>query len=158
MPSSDYTTVVGGGLKLKGSKPNGIEKKKKKTKKPTAPSTSTPFPTTSAVSAADRREKDSETGLEAALKDEDDSVTRRANEEDEDEGPRDGDEKGTKVYSRQKTEAEMRHEEMRRRRVSFFVRSKTIANPISMLSILVISIPLCLLPCSSAIPSTRHIH
>jgi protein FAM32A len=31
MPSSDYTTAIGGGLKLKGA---GVDKKKKKNKKP----------------------------------------------------------------------------------------------------------------------------
>lgn len=36
MPSDEYKTAIGGGLKLKGSKPSGVtkSKKKKKSKKP----------------------------------------------------------------------------------------------------------------------------
>ena len=36
MPSSDYASVGGGALKIKGSKPVGIEKKRKKKKASTA--------------------------------------------------------------------------------------------------------------------------
>jgi protein FAM32A len=39
MPSDEYAPIVRGGLKLKGSKPTGVEKKKKK-KKATAPESS----------------------------------------------------------------------------------------------------------------------
>lgn len=34
MPSDEYKTAIGGGLKLKGSKPAGVKKKKKSKAKP----------------------------------------------------------------------------------------------------------------------------
>ncbi|KAG8626815.1 hypothetical protein KVT40_005760 [Elsinoe batatas] len=45
MPSSDYTSAVGGGLKLKGAKDAGIDKKKKKKKRPLPEAERSPRPT-----------------------------------------------------------------------------------------------------------------
>ena len=36
MPSSDYSNAVGGGIKLKGTKDSGVDKKNEKKKKPKA--------------------------------------------------------------------------------------------------------------------------
>jgi protein FAM32A len=53
MPSSDYTTAIGGGLKLKGS---GVDKKKKKKRpKPTEDSADASKPTSTYVA---KREPD----------------------------------------------------------------------------------------------------
>jgi protein FAM32A len=92
MPSSDYTTAIGGGLKLKGA---GVDKKKKKAKKPkTAESSSSS--TAVAKLAADASPSHtpgrsvSPTTAEVALK-----------------------ESG----GRRKTESEKRHDETRRKRL-----------------------------------------
>ena len=91
MPSSDYTSAVGGGLKLKGSS-SGIDKKKKK-KKSSKPSTSEDKPSTDAPT----------TDLQKAL----------ANEDDVDKV-----EEVSEVKEYGKTEAQRRHEERRKKRVS----------------------------------------
>ncbi|KAF2220408.1 hypothetical protein BDZ85DRAFT_251752 [Elsinoe ampelina] len=44
MPSSDYTSAIGGGLKLKGAKDAGIDKKKKKKKRPPPETDQSPQP------------------------------------------------------------------------------------------------------------------
>jgi protein FAM32A len=98
MPSSDYANAVGGGLKLKGA---GVEKKKKKRK--------------------DKSKLDAEAGDSKALvkKDEEPTV-QQALADEELEG--DGDEvlKQTESEMKQygKTEAQRRHDERRRKRVS----------------------------------------
>lgn len=89
MPSSDYTSAVGGGLKLKGSS-GGIDKKKKKKKssssKPSTPNDDAPT-----------------SNLQKALAEDDDKVEVVKDSE-------------VKEYG--KTEAQRRHEERRKKRVS----------------------------------------
>lgn len=92
MPSSDYTSA-GGGLKLKGAKPTGIEKKRKKK----SSSKSTAAATKDATPAKDdTANPEDTTDLEQREKNKEESLV-----------PDDG-----------KTEYERRHEETRRKRVS----------------------------------------
>lgn len=100
MPSSDYTSTVGGGLKLKGAKDAGVKKHKKKKPKGEANDSKTERST-------ERIESDAESGaLQKAL----------ANEEE-------GEVKGSDVPGKKeargdgKTETQRKHEEMRRKRV-----------------------------------------
>ena len=97
MPSSDYASAVGGGLKLKGAKDAGVKKHKKKKPKPDT-------------------EEAKPTGEEG-----DKSFVQRALAEEED-----GDDAERTVVTKQqeqearelgKTEAQRRHEERRRKRV-----------------------------------------
>jgi protein FAM32A len=93
MGSDDYSSAIGGGLKLKGAKPAGINKKKKKNK--------------SKDKVTEGASESKKSALQKALEDEEADV--RA--EDSEEGSMgDG-----------KTEAERKHEEMRRKRVSSFL-------------------------------------
>jgi len=102
MPSSDYTTT-GGGLKLKGAKNAGIDKKRKKKSKPATDSTTTVSTTTTTTGASDSRNEPKD-AMHSALA-----------EEDADLGSGQG---GKEAEFRvQKTEAERRHEELRRKRV-----------------------------------------
>ena len=97
MPSSDYTSA-GGGLKLKGAKPTGIEKKRKK--KSSSSSKSTAAASKDQASAKDDTAKpEATTDLEQREKNKEESLV-----------PDDG-----------KTEYERRHEETRRKRVSCFL-------------------------------------
>ena len=107
MPSSDYTGV-GGGLKLKGAKNAGVDKKRKKKKAPTSPKTDN-HPT----SEASRDE-----GLRKALQDED-TVESAKEKEQEDKATFNapGSEPHTSGGVFAKTEAERRHEERRRKKV-----------------------------------------
>lgn len=107
MPSSDYTGV-GGGLKLKGVKNAGVDKKrKKKSKDPKRGESST-----STSTATAEKDKDDSGG-----KDGESAVTRALREEDLTGA---GDEGQAAMGGRPpKTEAERRHEEMRRKRVRF---------------------------------------
>jgi protein FAM32A len=60
MPSSDYASAIGGGLKLKGVSSGGIEKKKKKSKKNKDPSASkdeTSHPTVSKTSTGASKDR-----------------------------------------------------------------------------------------------------
>lgn len=101
MPSSDYTNAVGGGLKLKGAKDAGVKKHKKKKPK-----------TESSISKqAEEKEQegDTPTTLQKALAEEEgadvpepDSATKAIKDRDTGVG---------------KTEAQRKHEEMRRKRV-----------------------------------------
>jgi protein FAM32A len=98
MPSSDYTSA-GGGLKLKGAKPTGIEKKRKKkssSKSTTAAPSNDPAPTKD-----DTANPQATTDLEQREKNKEQSLV-----------PDDG-----------KTEYERRHEETRRKRVSLSRRN-----------------------------------
>ncbi|CAK1355696.1 uncharacterized protein RHO25_000635 [Cercospora beticola] len=97
MPSSDYSSAIGGGLKLKGSS-SGIDKSKKKKKKSSKPNTE-----------ADNNEKtatkDSETSqsaLQKALADTDD--TSKSPD-------------ATEITTYGKTEAQRRYEERRKKRL-----------------------------------------
>ena len=98
MPSSDYTNAVGGGLKLKGPKDAGVDKKKKKKK---------PKPDASDYKAVVPREKDEveESAAQKAL----------AEEEQEDMEATKAQAAEAKEFG--KTEAQRRHEERRRKRV-----------------------------------------
>jgi protein FAM32A len=107
MPADEYSSVVRGGLKLKGSAPSGISKKKKKDKK--KPS-----------EAADGEKRESKNGaLRKALEDEDEAIVRARDKgegggEWEEEGDRELEVRGNDG----KTASERAYEEMRRRRVS----------------------------------------
>lgn len=95
MPSSDYTSA-GGGLKLKGAKPTGIEKKRKK-KSSSSKSTAAAASSKDATPAKDdTANPETTTDLEQREKNKEESLV-----------PDDG-----------KTEYERRHEETRRKRVS----------------------------------------
>lgn len=94
MPSSDYTAAAGGALKLKGS---GVDKKKKKKK---------PKPTDAARTAA---EADADAPAEAS-KTPSGPPARAIS-------PSEAEDALKEAGGRQKTEAEKRHEEMRRKRL-----------------------------------------
>ncbi|KAK0940199.1 hypothetical protein LTR29_008252 [Friedmanniomyces endolithicus] len=94
MPSSDYSSAIGGGLKLKGAKDAGIKKKKKKKSKPAEPTNS----------KVEEKSSD-DTALQNALADEETSLEASGVE-------REGE---TKQYG--KTEAQKRHDERRRKRL-----------------------------------------
>ena len=101
MPSSDYTAATGGALKFKGS--NIAKKKKKKPK--LAPKVEAPKDS-SATPDADKAvaESSTESTLSKNLRDEDESLRQEI-------------EKDIKQYGRNKTEAERRFEEQRRKRL-----------------------------------------
>ncbi|KAK5695383.1 hypothetical protein LTR97_008889 [Elasticomyces elasticus] len=93
MPSSDYSSVVGGGLKLKGAKDAGIKKKKKKSK-----------PSESATAASEAQPSE-QTALQKALADEETGLEATGKEREAD------------MRQFGKTEAQVRHEERRRKRL-----------------------------------------
>jgi len=101
MPSSDYTTT-GGGLKLKGAKNAGIDKKRKKKSKSTTESTAV---STQSITSADASKDDVRNTVQDALAEEDTDLGSGKDEREHGE---------VRV---QKTEAERRHEELRRKRV-----------------------------------------
>ena len=95
MPSSDYTNAVGGGLKLKGVKDAGVKKHKKKKAKADA-----------VESKPVEGEQDEQSAIQTALAEEEgdgNTVLTQA-------------EADVKEFG--KTEAQRRHEERRRKRVS----------------------------------------
>lgn len=99
MPVSDYTSAVGGGLKLKGVKDGGVKKAKKhkKTKdKPTDDQLSGP-----------NDEKTEDSAVQAASSDEKSIEVDESSEF-----------KGVAANKYGKTEAQLRHEERRRQMVS----------------------------------------
>jgi protein FAM32A len=103
MPADEYSSVVRGGLKLKGSAPSGVSKKKKRDKK-------------KPKEAADGEKSDA---LRKALEDEDEAIVRAR---DKGEGGGGGEEGGDRELEDRgndgKTASERAYEEMRRRRVS----------------------------------------
>jgi len=116
MPSSDYTGVTSGALKLKGGA--GIDKKRKK-KKPKPASTpditsANPIDPDKEQEKGWEKEREKEKGklkgnaanIQAALADEDELNQDESKELEK-----------VLVGKRQKTEAEQRHEERRRRRL-----------------------------------------
>jgi len=110
MPADEYSSVVRGGLKLKGTAPSGISKKKKKDKK-------------KPKEAADGEKRESKNGaLRKALEDEDEAMVRAR---DKGEGGGEGEEEGDRELEVRgndgKTASERAYEEMRRRRVSCFL-------------------------------------
>ena len=108
MPSDDYT-LIRGGLKLKGSKPVGVAKKKKKSK------THAEATSTSTSKNESSNEEGNKSALQKALEDEDGDVRNDGEELDE--------KKLRELESRgedRKTASERNYEEMRRRRVCSF--------------------------------------
>jgi protein FAM32A len=108
MPADEYSSVVRGGLKLKGSAPSGVSKKKKKSK-----------PKTEGEGSESKKEK-----ILKALEDEDSAVGKELEKgkgeakggdegKDEGEGDRELEERGNDG----KTASERAYEEMRRKRV-----------------------------------------
>lgn len=118
MPSSDYTSITSGALKLKGGA--GIDKKRKKKKPKPA---STPDITPANLIDPDK-ERGKEWGKEREKEREKEKLKGNAANiqaalADEDELDQDESKELEKVLvgKRQKTEAEQRHEERRRRRL-----------------------------------------
>lgn len=107
MPSDAYSSVVRGGLKLKGSAPAGVLKRKKKSK-------------AKAEGEAGESKKDA---LQKALEDEDSAVGKelvKGKGKEEIDGEEDGDRELEERGNDGKTASERAYEEMRRKRVSFF--------------------------------------
>ena len=107
MGTEDYTTATSGSLKLKGVKGSRVEKQKKKKKRvkdeqPTNPSKEI------------KREADAEEGKETEVGNGREVALRKALDEELDD-PQDKEQ----FQGVGKTEAERRHEERRRKRVSF---------------------------------------
>lgn len=105
MPSDDYSAAVSGGLKLKGVNPSSKVSKHKKKK---------PKPAQSAASetAEDVKNSASAEGLKPDGEDSE-AITRRSRD-----GSNERDEEPTSPPARAgKTEAELRHEERRRKRL-----------------------------------------
>ncbi|KAF1351061.1 hypothetical protein BDV97DRAFT_382672 [Delphinella strobiligena] len=102
MPSVEYTST-GGGLKLKGAKNAGVDKKRKKSKKDksTTAGASTSTPTERASEIPEVESKNA-SGPGEDMQDERESRERSAT--------------SREPETRMKTEAERRHEEMRRKR------------------------------------------
>ncbi|KAL8659939.1 MAG: hypothetical protein Q9226_000161 [Calogaya cf. arnoldii] len=107
MPTSDYTSAAGGGLRLKGVNPSSKITKHKKKKPPKPADPSSTGPTTEGPTSEKHPEADPDTvktpneKLQSENQDHDQDFG-----EDETVQPRGG-----------KTEAELRHEERRRRRL-----------------------------------------
>ena len=98
MPSSDYASAVKGGLKLKGAKDAGVRKHKKKKTKPESSESKT-------VAAETEQDGEESSTLQKALAEEegeDAFVGKEVRKVDKDAG---------------KTEAQRKHEEIRRKRV-----------------------------------------
>ena len=102
MPGAEYKHTISGGLKLKGAKDAGVKKPSKKKDKQPKEKKSTPARKEAAETGAEA-EEGGETALQKALANEDEVEDLRTLE------PR----------SDGKTEAQRRHEEMRRKRVGF---------------------------------------
>ena len=99
MSTEDYKPVVSGSLKLKGVQDSGIKKKKKRPKPPLQSTSNQDF----------AREL-------SAHKIESDAGSQSVNEEKEKDAEDAGEEEAP-LHGRAKTEAEIRHEERRRKRV-----------------------------------------
>ena len=110
MPSSDYGFVGGGALKLKGSKPAGVEKKRKK-KKPSATASSGEKSTRQEPSVKDAKAQD---------RGEDDDHGRDMEREGVAET---GEGSDTDAQHVVKTRAEREQEERRRKKVRPRIRS-----------------------------------
>jgi protein FAM32A len=98
MPSSDYSTAIGGGLKLKGA---GIDKKKKKKK--AKPAEDAPESSKSITTEVAKRSDD-------AAKSPEHTPGRSLS-------PEKAEQSLKQAGGRRKTEAEKRHDEMRRKRM-----------------------------------------
>ncbi|KAK4698169.1 protein FAM32A, partial [Lecanoromycetidae sp. Uapishka_2] len=113
MPGDDYTAAVGGGLKLKGVNPSSkIQKHKKKKPKPDSNPQSTPT-----TDILDKPAQDKDGITPESVEDSEQAPIAKNDEGQERNGDR-GDEAATPPPSRAgKTEAELRHEERRRKRL-----------------------------------------
>ena len=94
MPSSDYASAVGGGLKLKGAKEAGVKKFKKKKAKSIE------------AKPSENEAADTDPAIRKALAEEEKSVDDTADKAREED-----------IGEFGKTEAQRRHEERRRKRV-----------------------------------------
>ena len=110
MAGDDYSSAIGGGLKLKGSKPSGIKKKKSKSSKAGAAAASTSTSITKRASstsppppAATPHTDSKEVSTSTTAKDEEDALWRQVDEREQEQD--------------YKTPTEKRHEEMRRKRL-----------------------------------------
>lgn len=104
MGKDDYSST-GGGLKLKGSKPLGVEKKRKK---------KVPASTSTTLAKDTLQEKsDTASSLQAALLEEHQTMSREDGKAEDEADP-----KRNELDEIHKTEAERRHEEMRRKRLN----------------------------------------
>jgi protein FAM32A len=101
MPNDEYSTAIGGGLKLKGGKPRGVvKKKKKKDKEKSNVKGAIEEAVSSTETAVVKKSTDGEGGQSSF----------KVHEEEADNGNDYG-------YGDGKTEAERKHEEMRKKRV-----------------------------------------
>lgn len=101
MAGDDYSSAISGGLKLKGGKPVGVTKKKKKDK-----------------TKESKLDKDPRTlALGGVLNSDDKALVPRENTEGEEKDERKDMDEDSHRDSDGKTEAERRHEEMRKKRV-----------------------------------------
>lgn len=109
MGGDDYSSAIGGGLKLKGSKPSGIKKKKSKSSKSSSSATAststtlTKRPTSTSPPPAGTPTDSKDTPTSASAKDEEDALWRQVEEREAEQD--------------YKTPTEKRHEEMRRKRL-----------------------------------------
>ena len=107
MPGDEYSAAVSGGLKLKGANPSSkVSKHKKKKPKPAQPAASETAEETTNSASAEGVKPDGEDS---------EAITRKSRD-----GSTDRIEEPTSPPARAgKTEAELRHEERRRKRVGF---------------------------------------
>jgi protein FAM32A len=101
MPSSDYTTAIGGGLKLKGA---GVDKKKKKKK-------------SKATENAAESSKSTSTDVAKRPTSGDDAAKSPSRTPGRSLSPDTAEQSLKEAGGRRKTEAEKRHDEMRRKRL-----------------------------------------
>ncbi len=113
MPAEDYKSVTSGTLKLKGVQDSKISKKKKKRPKPPEHSTSNQDSAGTPLEAGD----DLSTGQQEL----EGRSSLEKQESEKDAGDAESDE--TPLHGRAKTEAEIRHDERRRKRVWFIILS-----------------------------------
>ena len=117
MPSDDYA-AIGGGLKLKGSKPAGITKKKKK------PKTHIDGTSSTSKDAASDGAKGGKSALQRALEDEDIDMSQAGRGQKLDEARlKELDPRGNDG----KTASERQYEETRRKRVCYSTRFLSLA-------------------------------
>ncbi|KAL8853470.1 MAG: hypothetical protein Q9221_001628 [Calogaya cf. arnoldii] len=109
MPTSDYTSAAGGGLRLKGVNPSSKITKHKKKKRPKPADPSSTDPTTEGPTSEKLPEAESDTFFKTP-----NSKSRLPENQDQNQDDRE-DETGQARGG--KTEAELRHEERRRRRL-----------------------------------------
>ena len=117
MPSSDYKDAIGGGLKLKGAKDGGVDKKKKKKKPKTDSHAENTKAVVKSTQEAENDDRGDDSAVQKALADEEDVENQPILKQREDE---------VKEYG--KTEAQRRHEERRRKRVSARSRCRIICD------------------------------